>query len=165
MIKRTRIISDAAWENVLPQMPQILTDFFNILRTHIRVDLRNLWETPAHPVINMDISDAAWENVLPQMPQIFTDAAWEDFLPQMPRILTDFFFDYGFIWVYWGCAIEIFRNLISLMSSNQCKPRRLWRLAVAPQPTIAEQPVSAVSRGDTYLSETHCKLRRSAAVG
>ena len=23
----------------------------------------------------------------------------------------------------------------------------------------------AVSRGDTYLSETHCKLRRSAAVG
>ena len=23
-------------------------------RTHIRVDLRNLWETPAHPVINMD---------------------------------------------------------------------------------------------------------------
>ena len=46
-------------EIVLPQMPQILTDFFNILRTHIRVDLRNLWETPAHPVINMDISDAA----------------------------------------------------------------------------------------------------------
>ena len=25
--------------------------------------------------------------------------------------------------------------------------------------------ISAVSRGDTYLSETHCKLRRSAAVG
>ena len=25
--------------------------------------------------------------------------------------------------------------------------------------------VSAVSRGDTYSSETHCKLRRSAAVG
>ena len=25
--------------------------------------------------------------------------------------------------------------------------------------------VSAVSRWDTYLSETHCKLRRSAAVG
>ena len=24
---------------------------------------------------------------------------------------------------------------------------------------------SAVSRWDTYLSETHCKLRRSAAVG
>ena len=27
------------------------------------------------------------------------------------------------------------------------------------------EPVSAVSRGDTYLSETHGKLRRSAAVG
>ena len=26
-------------------------------------------------------------------------------------------------------------------------------------------PISAVSRGDTYPSETHCKLRRSAAVG
>ena len=25
--------------------------------------------------------------------------------------------------------------------------------------------ISAVSRGDTYLSETHCKLRRSPAVG
>ena len=25
--------------------------------------------------------------------------------------------------------------------------------------------ISAVSRGDTYLSETHCKLQRSAAVG
>ena len=29
--------------------------------------------------------------------------------------------------------------------SSQYKHRRLWRLAVAPQPTIAEQPVSAVS--------------------
>ena len=26
---------------------------------NIRVDPRNLWETPAHPVINMDILDAA----------------------------------------------------------------------------------------------------------
>ena len=26
-------------------------------------------------------------------------------------------------------------------------------------------PISTVSRWDTYLSETHCKLRRSAAVG
>ena len=51
MIKRTRIITDAAWEDVLPQKPQILTDFFNILRTHIRVDLRNQWETPSHPMI------------------------------------------------------------------------------------------------------------------
>ena len=52
-----------------------------------------------------------------------------------------------------------------MISSSQCKPRRLWRLAVAPQPPIAEQTVSAVSRGDTYSSETHCKLRRSVAVG
>ena len=40
-----------------------------------------------------------------------------------------FSFDYGFIWVYWSCAVEI-----NLMSSSQCKLRRLWRLAVAPQP-------------------------------
>ena len=32
-------------------------------------------------------------------------------------------------------------------------------------PTIAETPISTVSRWDTYPSETHCKLRRSAAVG
>ena len=54
---------------------------------------------------------------------------------------------------------------IFLISLKLHRYRRLWRLAVATQPTIAEQPVSAVSRGDTYLSETHCKLRRSAAVG
>ena len=57
------------------------------------------------------------------------------------------------------------RRIKTVFTSRQDKHRRLWRLAVAPQPTIAEQPVSAVSRGDTYLSETHCKLRRSAAVG
>ena len=57
-------------------------------------------------------------------------------------------------------GLRIFLILLKL-----CRYRRLWRLAVATQPTIAEQPVSAVSRGDTYLSETHCKLRRSAAVG
>ena len=31
--------------------------------------------------------------------------------------------------------------------------------------THSKSSISAVSRGDTYLSETHCKLRRSAAVG
>ena len=65
--------------------------------------------------------------------------------------LSQIFFDYGFVWFYWGCSVEIYR--------------RLWRLAVAPQPTIAEQPVSAVTRGDTYLSETHSCAASQLAVG
>ena len=43
-------------------------------------------------------------------------------------------------------------------TSSQDKLRRLQRLAVAPQPPIAETPISTVSRWDTYPSETHCKL-------
>ena len=49
--------------------------------------------------------------------------------------------------------------------NRQGKLRRLWRLAVATHPPIVEHQSAAVSRGDTYPSETHCKLRRSAAVG
>ena len=35
----------------------------------------------------------------------------------------------------------------------------------SPAASHSRTPISAVSRWDTYLSETHCKLRRSAAVG
>ena len=35
----------------------------------------------------------------------------------------------------------------------------------SPAASHSKSSISAVSRGDTYLSETHCKLRRSAAVG
>ena len=35
----------------------------------------------------------------------------------------------------------------------------------SPAASHSRSSISAVSRGDTYLSETHCKLRRSAAVG
>ena len=60
-------------------------------------------------------------------------------------------------------------------AASHSSPQNLRRV---PQPTIADPqsapcptashsspPISAVSRWDTYLSETHCKLRRSAAVG
>ena len=35
----------------------------------------------------------------------------------------------------------------------------------SPAASHSRSSISAVSQGDTYLSETHCKLRRSAAVG
>ena len=62
-------------------------------------------------------------------------------------------------------ALHRILNYSVVNYSRQGKPRRLWRLAVATQPPIAEHQSAAVSRGDTYSSETHCKLRRSAAVG
>ncbi len=62
-----------------------------------------------------------------------------------------------------GCLKPYLLNLYKQVAVG--KPRRLWRLAVAPHPPIAETPICAVSRGDTYPSETHCKLQRSAAVG
>ena len=63
-----------------------------------------------------------------------------DVLSQMPQIITDFFLlitdlsefteaaplRYSEIWLIW-----------CLISCSQCKPRRLWRLAVATQPPIA----------------------------
>ena len=52
------------------------------------------------------------------MPQIVTDVAWDNVLPRMPQIVTDFFF-----WLIW-----------CMTSSSQHKHRRLWRLAVDPQP-------------------------------
>ena len=60
--------------------------------------------------------------------------------------------------------------------SKQCKPRRLWRPAVATHPrTICRLSMSCVvpgtklhitvPRSGTLYHETHCKLQRSAAVG
>ena len=68
---------------------------------------------------------------------------------------------------YHNSQLSILNSQLNKLQFTSCrgKLRRLWRLAVAPHPPIAETPISAVSRGDTYPSETHCKLRRSAAVG
>ena len=62
-------------------------------------------------------------------------------------------------------ASPVILNYSVVNYSRQGKLRRLWRLAVATHPPIVEHQSAAVSRGDTYPSETHCKLRRSAAVG
>ena len=50
-----------------------------------------------------------------------------------------------------------------------CNLTRLTKEAMASRRSHAasnsRSSISTVSRRDTYLSETHCKLRRSAAVG
>ena len=68
---------------------------------------------------------------------------------------------------YHNSQLSILNSQLNKLQFTSCrgKLRRLWRPAVATHPPIAETPISSVSRGDTYLSETHCKLRRSAAVG
>ena len=68
---------------------------------------------------------------------------------------------------YHNSQLSILNSQLNKLQFTSCrgKLRRLWRPAVATHPPIAETPISSVSRGDTYPSETHCKLRRSAAVG
>ena len=46
-----------------------------------------------------------------------------------------------------------------------CPRRRFFIVLYIISPLLYVIMSSAVSRWDTYLSETHCKLRRSAAVG
>ena len=64
-------------EIVLPQIPQIFTDF---IYSNIRAPLCCLWETPSHP-ISVFICDICGshplhlEIILPQIPRIFTDAS------------------------------------------------------------------------------------------
>jgi len=49
--------------------------------------------------------------------------------------------------------------------SRRGKHRRAMASRHSSAASHSRSSISAVSRGDTYLSETHCKLRRSAAVG
>ena len=62
-------------EIVLPQIPQIFTDF---IYPSIRVHPRYLWETPSHPISVLICAICGshplhLKIILPQIPQIFTD--------------------------------------------------------------------------------------------
>ena len=97
---------------------------------------------------------------------------WEFLLRQAAKPSDDYLIKYIIInminyHTYHNSQLSILNSQLNKLqiTSSQDKHRRLWRPAIAPQPPIAETPISTVSRWDTYPSETHCKLRRSAAVG